>query len=460
MTRSIHRVAAFLSISLLTLVSACAETSAPPAYPTDPVAGSIAAASSVQMTGIVGTNVATPPSVIVKDESGRPLAGATVRFSITAGGGQLSNSTATTDSQGIATVAAWTLGTTVGSNTVIASLSTLPSIRFDVVTSPGAVAMILKVAGDDQITARGSVVPVRPQVKVMDAYFNPVKDVLVIFAIGAGGGSLTGENVTTNSLGIATLGSWTLGSSGGQTLLAKAVELTPVTFQAITFETAEGCETVGALTQQVTLVSELSGQGCQDGDGKFVNYYFVHLAYPAAWEFKLVSDVFAPKVELRTGNGVPVASGRSSALTKNSEINAILPAGDFIVVATSLEANATGRYDISYEAGSSDAGECEISIGRGIEISQNTSTASCPLVNEVRVDRYRIYISAGSSVSIVLDDYSLNDNRLRIENDQGQSVAYGIAHDYVESTLDYTARVDGYYTIIIEGTSQYGLVVR
>src|SRR5207245_3232620 len=55
------------------------------------------------------------------------------------------------------------------------------------------------------------------------------------FAVAAGGGSVTGANETTTGSGIATVGSWTLGTTAGtNTLTATSGTLagSPVTFTA------------------------------------------------------------------------------------------------------------------------------------------------------------------------------------------------------------------------------------
>src|SRR5207248_854466 len=64
---------------------------------------------------------------------------------------------------------------------------------------------------------------------------NPVQGVGVTFAPASGGGSVTGAEQTTNAAGVATVGSWTLGTTAGpNTLTATAAGLadSPVTFQA------------------------------------------------------------------------------------------------------------------------------------------------------------------------------------------------------------------------------------
>src|SRR5206468_488868 len=63
----------------------------------------------------------------------------------------------------------------------------------------------------------------------------PVGGVTVTFAVAPGSGSITGASQTTNASGIASVGSWTLGTTAGtNTLTATASGLTgsPVTFTA------------------------------------------------------------------------------------------------------------------------------------------------------------------------------------------------------------------------------------
>jgi len=98
---------------------------------------------------------------------------------------------------------------------------------------PGVPTAITKVAGDAQSAPAGTAVAIAPQVKVTDAFSNPVPGVAVAFAVASGGGSITGANATTDASGLASVGSWTLGAAAGpNTLTATVTGLTPVTFTA------------------------------------------------------------------------------------------------------------------------------------------------------------------------------------------------------------------------------------
>jgi alpha-tubulin suppressor-like RCC1 family protein len=76
-------------------------------------------------SALVNTAVATPPSVIVRDQFNNPVSGVTVTFAVAAGGGSLTGGSQTTDATGIATVGSWTLGPTAEPNTLTATATGL-----------------------------------------------------------------------------------------------------------------------------------------------------------------------------------------------------------------------------------------------------------------------------------------------------------------------------------------------
>ena len=79
--------------------------------------------------GPAGTVLDQPFVVLVLDQYGDPLAGATVTFRVTAGGGTLSVTTATTDAEGRAATTL-TLGSQPGTNTVVASVKDVEPATF------------------------------------------------------------------------------------------------------------------------------------------------------------------------------------------------------------------------------------------------------------------------------------------------------------------------------------------
>lgn len=85
----------------------------------------IAVNAGNNQSATVSTSVSTAPSVIVKDVGNNPISGVSVTFAVTTGGGSITGSSQSTDSNGVATVGSWTLGGTAGSNTLTATASGL-----------------------------------------------------------------------------------------------------------------------------------------------------------------------------------------------------------------------------------------------------------------------------------------------------------------------------------------------
>ncbi|HVT41216.1 MAG TPA: hypothetical protein VHE78_19425 [Gemmatimonadaceae bacterium] len=103
--------------------------------------------------------------------------------------------------------------------------------------TPGPPTALAKQAGDNQSGSVGAAVTVAPSVKVTDASNRAVPGVSVTFAVGSGGGSVTGATVTTGTDGVANVGSWTLGTALGANTLtatsgASGVTGSPATFTA------------------------------------------------------------------------------------------------------------------------------------------------------------------------------------------------------------------------------------
>lgn len=215
-------------------------TGSPVTFTATGVAG---AAARMQMyagngqTVHVGTPVTIPPSVLVTDANGNPVAGVAVTFAAAPGSGTITGANATTDASGIAAVGSWTLGPVAGANRLTATRSGLTGspVTFTATGLTGSPVSIVVNGGDGQSATVGTAVATDPSVLVQDVYGNPVQGVAVTFAVGSGGGSASGVSTFTGAAGVATVGSWTLGTAAGaNTLTATSPGLTgsPVTFTA------------------------------------------------------------------------------------------------------------------------------------------------------------------------------------------------------------------------------------
>ncbi|HXT15687.1 MAG TPA: leishmanolysin-related zinc metalloendopeptidase [Gemmatimonadaceae bacterium] len=207
---------------------------APLTYSATAVAGApanVLVAGGDKQSAVAGAALATAPQVLVTDAFTNPVSNATVTFT-PVGDGSIQFPTATTNASGIAFAGRWTLGTTVGTKSLIASVGAV-SVTFTASATGGAPSSVKINAGNNQTAAAGSAVATAPSVKVTDALGNAAAGAVVTFAVASGGGSVTGGTTTTDASGVATVGRWTLGSAAGtNTLTATVANVSPVTFTA------------------------------------------------------------------------------------------------------------------------------------------------------------------------------------------------------------------------------------
>ena len=138
----------------------------------------------------------------VRDQFDNPFSGAQVTFAVTSGGGRLSVSTATTDSDGRAE-STLTLGPNPGANTVTVSVTGIQAqqtFNAEGIRIPLAFWII---SGFDQKGLIGEALANPFVVEVRDRSDNPLPDVQVAFSVSSGGGTLSATSVRTNSNGRA-----------------------------------------------------------------------------------------------------------------------------------------------------------------------------------------------------------------------------------------------------------------
>lgn len=201
-----------------------------------PLAPDSVAKHSPDATNVPAHTAVTPaPSVLVTDRYGNPVDGVRVTFRISRGNGQLTDSVRTTVA-GVASVGQWIVDTTAIQE--VTAVASPESLRGDPITfratvvRPGGATRLVALSEPNQTGMQGYPVNSPPAVRLVDEANRPVWGVVVRFAVTSGGGSVTGDSVTTDLEGFARAGSWTIGS-GANTLTARAAGVaTPVTFQA------------------------------------------------------------------------------------------------------------------------------------------------------------------------------------------------------------------------------------
>ncbi|HKR08780.1 MAG TPA: hypothetical protein VJS39_06295, partial [Gemmatimonadaceae bacterium] len=183
----------------------------------------------------------------------------------------------------------------------------------------------------------------RPSVIVRDEAGNPLAGVTVVFTVTGGDGSVTGATEITGGTGVATVAGWTL----GQTATTNTVDATVNGLPAVTFTANAGnpCQVTPTYSVGAPGQGKLSLADCQVSDGSFVDFYRVTIPAMGMYQFNQTSSVFNSYLLLLTTDFHVIAQNDDADNTShNSSVRAILPPGDFLVGANSLNGREVGTY--------------------------------------------------------------------------------------------------------------------
>ena len=174
--------------------------------------------------GIVSTP--SPVGVRVTDANGDGVAGATVQFNVTTGGGSFSPTSAQTDETGLAG-SDWTLGPTPGFQTAAMSV---PGTALSTKVTIGASPRLEITFGDGQVGTPGQPAPVPLVVTARDGNGAPAAGMPVLFAVLTGGGSVTPSGFTTTNVNGQTGRTFTLGPNLVENTIRATSGASSVTF--------------------------------------------------------------------------------------------------------------------------------------------------------------------------------------------------------------------------------------
>lgn len=161
------------------------------------------------------TSVPIAPAVLVADQYGNPVPGVSVTFSVLTGGGSLIGSTPVTGASGVATVGGWTLGATVGAQTLRAAVANVSPVTFTATATIGAGARMVLHAGDNQNAPVHWNLAVPPAVRITDGAGNPIQGIQTTFSRVDTNSVFVDSMPVSDSNGVARVQAWTMGSRLG-----------------------------------------------------------------------------------------------------------------------------------------------------------------------------------------------------------------------------------------------------
>jgi hypothetical protein len=314
-------------------------------------------------------------------------------------------------------------------------------------SGPGPAATNITANSSVALTAPpGTAVTDLPSVLLSDSKGAPVAGAVVTFTVTSGGGTVTGATATSNASGVATVGSWTLGTAvGTNTLSAQSGSLPAVTFSVC----GTGIHTLGS-----TVDSELSSTDCQLSDLSFVDFYAITIPTGGTYVFNQTSTVFDTYLALLTSTNVLVGINDDYLSTStDSRLKVIVPAGSYFIGANSFKPNTFGNYSLSSAASTAEVANCEdVFVVPGIVTPQSLATTDCS-TNGFFSDEYVVFLSPGQSVTVGMTSSTL-DSYVEIRSNVNPGVL--ASNDNIDGT---TKDAQVTYTVPNTGTSTGGFFI-
>jgi hypothetical protein len=141
------------------------------------------------LIGLVGKPTNIPPAVLVEDQVGNPMEGVDVTFTVTGGGGTVeggASANVTSDANGIATVADWTIGGSAEANTLQASSGGVTPVSFSATGQVASFDIVVRLYGDTtKFTVGAKAAFTAAEARWESLIFGDIEDIAVNRAAGA-----------------------------------------------------------------------------------------------------------------------------------------------------------------------------------------------------------------------------------------------------------------------------------
>jgi hypothetical protein len=395
--------------------------------------------------------------VKVTDAGGSAIAGVTVQFAVTGGGGSVQRTSATTDASGTANAGQWTLGTTAGTNALDVTVAGLTAAHFTATATPGAAASLAVASGDNQTAAVGVTLPNAPAVIAKDQYGNVVGGTAATYTVLSGGGTVSGATATTGADGIARLGAWTLGiTAGAQQLRATAGTLT-ATISA-TATVPAGCTPI-KYALGATLPLAWDADDCTNG--AFGGRRYDRLEFTTSAQQQIDAQVTGSNgraLLLRnaaTGHYVGLQPGAafSPASQNPMHFKYVLAPGSYVFEPHAPDAATIGSYALTTSTGTKVDCDYIVFASTNVQFTDDVNANSCVGPSGGKEQWINLQLRTGTKVRITLSNTEfvpilvLRDDRLgpasptlvaKVGNAAGETLV-----------IDWTATFDTWHEVIV-----------
>ena len=240
------------------------------------------------------------------------------------------------------------------------------------------------------------------------------------------GNAITGRSVTwvSQQPTIATVdgnGIVTGVGRGTATINATADGRTGTATVVVAVPPGQRCDATQPITVGQTVTSSITTLNCQLADTSYADKWVLTLAQPTAVRIGMTSTAVDSYLLLQNGvTGAVVAENDDGFGRQNSRIEQTLPAGRYVIVATTFEANDFGDYTLSVTPASPSCLNAT-AVTPPDTLTGTLTAAACVLHDTSYADRYSLTVARTSLLTVNMRSAAI-DPFLIIESSTGDLI--------------------------------------
>lgn len=360
---TLHTMAGIMAIAAAAACGGGDKSTAPDNSP-----ATVTANGTIPTSAVIAAPINPAPSVVVRNSRGTPLPNVRVTFLVTTGGGAVTGDSQLTDANGVATVGGWTLGTTVGPQTLTASAggksATFTVTATNTCNLSGAITVGATVTGDLSTSPCGlgdgtavqswsfqqgagqtavSFSLVSTGTPKFDTFLLLYRNAYTAFDRAIAGNDDASSSTTDSRIDVILgTGNYVVSANNWDPGVAGPFTLTASTWTGDLDACHEAYLTPGISTDQNLTAS------CFYSSGRNIDPVGLYLAQGQQVQIDMSSSAFDPSLDLYRFDGTPILQDDNSGGGTSARITYTAPAnGIYIVVPTSPTAAQTGAYTLA-----------------------------------------------------------------------------------------------------------------
>ena len=248
---------------------------------------------------------------------------------------------------------------------------------------------------------------------------------LAASALDAAGTTLSGRTYTWSSLtpAIATVSAAGLvtGVTAGNASISVAADgATGAAIVAVTVPVSARCDATTPIDIGQTVSGSITSTDCRLADGSFADKFVLTLTEATPVRISMIASVDAFLILQNATTGAIIAKDDDGNGDTNARIEQIIPAGRYVIVATTFGAADFGDYQLSVSR-AAPACLTATPIGSDATVSGTLAATACMLPDSSFVDRYTLTV-ANSTIFTATMHSDVFDSFLFVESTTGESI--------------------------------------